>query len=235
LPAAWQAIAKGQVVDVQGYAIAKPDLFRMQHNKCCYCEKIEEQAKYREVEHYRPKARYWWLTWTWTNLLFACPDCNREHKRDQFPLIPGSVSLAVGQEPPGEERPLILDPSDTSADPMSEIQFRRERIDRRERWVPYGLTERGRATIDVCGLARPGLLTLYVDHVAHVVRPKLEPVFEAHGKNASREVVEAWRRAHRSLLSTMRPFRALSHDAIGVLVPEELRRRYQLALSRPSL
>jgi hypothetical protein len=35
-------------------------LFEMQHNKCCYCEKLEEQAKYRDVEHYRPKSVDWW-------------------------------------------------------------------------------------------------------------------------------------------------------------------------------
>jgi hypothetical protein len=99
LAAAREALRTGARLELSGYDVAKAALADMQHGKCCYCEKREEQPKYRDVEHYRPKVTYWWLTWSWDNLLFSCMDCNREHKRDQFPLAasgsrPNSPRLA---------------------------------------------------------------------------------------------------------------------------------------------
>jgi hypothetical protein len=233
LAAARAAVASGAKVDFSGYDIVKEALFAMQHRKCCYCEKLEEQPKYRDVEHYRPKALYWWLAWTWENLLFVCVDCNREHKRDVFPLSPGDARLVAEQAPPGAERPLILDPSDPSMEPAREIEFRRERVMGRERWVPRGVTVRGHATIEVCGLDRPNLLDLYAEHVAHAVRPKLEGFFAAHQAGDAPATFRAWDRAKRGLLAPTRPFRALSHDALSVLAPIELRARYRLVLDRP--
>lgn len=233
LSAAREALARGLRIDFDGYDAVKSDLFAMQHRKCCYCEQREEQAKYRDVEHYRPKALYWWLAWTWENLLFACMDCNREQKRDQFPLSPGDARLVAEQAPPGGERPLLLDPSDPAVDPMLHIQFRRERVHRRERWVPRGSTPRGRATIEVCGLDRPNLLDMYSDHVTHAVRPKLDGFFDAKARGDAQEISRAWERAKRGLLASERPFRALSYHALFVLVSAETRAELRLGLDRP--
>lgn len=230
LALARDALRSGAKIELSGYEVAKTALAEMQHCKCCYCEKVEEQPKYRDVEHYRPKSQYWWLTWTWDNLLFACVDCNREHKRDRFPLAPGSVPLSAEQLPPGGERPLVLDPADRGGDPLAEIEFRREYVQRRERWRPYGLTERGRTTIDVCGLDRPSLLTLYTEHVVHHVRPRVSDLLTAHREGDVPGVVRVWR----SLLAPARPFRALSYDALRTLVPADVCARYQLTLLRPA-
>jgi len=64
LAAAREAHRLDTAIDFSGYGEVKDELFAMQHRKCCYCEKLQEQAKYRDVEHYRPKSRYWWLAWT---------------------------------------------------------------------------------------------------------------------------------------------------------------------------
>jgi hypothetical protein len=117
---------------------------------------------------------------------------------------------------------------------MDEIEFRRERVQGRERWKPYGLTERGTRTVEICGLDRPGLLTLYTDHVIGVVRPKLEPLFAADQAGDVKAVFKAWERAKRALLHPARPFRALAHDALAVLVSEELREGYNLHLGHPA-
>jgi uncharacterized protein (TIGR02646 family) len=234
LAAARKALAAGVKLELDGYGIVKNELFEAQRRKCCYCEKLEEQAKYRDVEHYRPKAHYWWLAWTWDNLLFSCFDCNREYKKDQFPLASGSTRLIAEEAPPGNEYPLVIDPCDLTTDPMNEIEFRRERIQGKERWKPYGLTVRGSTTVEVCGLDRPGLLTLYTDHVVHVVRPKLQPLFEAHEAGDAKAVFKAWERAKRSLLDRARAFRALSHDALAVLVSDKIRTGYNLRLDHPT-
>lgn len=233
LTAAREAVEGGGDVVFAGYDVVKDDLAAMQHNKCCYCEKREEQPKFRDVEHYRPKSIYWWLAWTWENLLFACVDCNREYKRDQFPLGDEAARLVAENAPPGAERPLVLDPSAPGVDPTLHIEFRPERVQGRERWVPRGLTPQGTRTIAICGLDRPNLLDLYAEHVIHAVRPKLDGVFAADKRRDQRAVVDAWGRAKRGLLAPMRPFRALSYDALRALVHADTRDRYRLTLERP--
>jgi hypothetical protein len=160
-------------------------------------------------------------------------DCNRDWKRDQFPRAPGDLRLVAEQAPPGAEQPLLLDPSDPALDPALHIEFRRIKVQGQERWQPYGLTDRGRKTIAICGLDRPGLLTLYKDHVNHVVRPKLALFAVAVDTESEQAVFEAWDRMLRGLLAPARPFRALSHDAVNVLVSTTIRTRYRLELSRP--
>lgn len=234
LASARSAIASGTKIDFTDYDIVKGDLAAMQHNKCCYCEKREEQPKYRDVEHYRPKSLYWWLAWTWENLLFACIDCNREQKRSQFPQEPSSTPLVAEQAPPAGEKPLVIDPSDPSVEPTMEITFMRERIQGKERWVPRGTSARGRKTVEVCGLDRPNLLDLYADHVSHAVRAKLGSFVTADAEGNAQAAFKAWETARRGLLARERPFRALSHDALNVLVPRATRERYRLVLEAPS-
>ena len=41
--------------------------------KCAFCEQREEVS---HIEHYRPKSKYYWLAYSWDNLLMACPSCN---------------------------------------------------------------------------------------------------------------------------------------------------------------
>ena len=99
--------------------------------------------------------------------------------------------------------------------------------------MPHGVSERGQETVAVCGLDRPNLLDLYIEHVVHFVRPKLETLFAADRQGNDREVIKAWNGATRGLLAPARPFRALSHDALRVLVPTAIRARCQLRLERP--
>lgn len=52
-------------------------------SKCAFCE---EKAERLDVEHYRPKSVYYWLAYSWDNLLLACPTCNQDHKGIQFDI-----------------------------------------------------------------------------------------------------------------------------------------------------
>ena len=58
----------------------KKNLKETYSGKCCYCEQKIEQFP---VEHYRPKSIYYWLAYSWDNLLFCCPKCN-EYKSNKF-------------------------------------------------------------------------------------------------------------------------------------------------------
>jgi len=45
------------------------------HLKCAYCEqKLLDAPKH--IEHYRPKDTYYWLAYSWDNLLLCCGSCN---------------------------------------------------------------------------------------------------------------------------------------------------------------
>lgn len=52
-------------------------------SKCAFCEQKVEQYN---VEHYRPKVKYYWLAFSWDNLIMACPFCN-QYKGTNFDLI----------------------------------------------------------------------------------------------------------------------------------------------------
>lgn len=149
-------------------------LRRRQHSKCAYCEK--HIAKLGDVEHYRPKAAvqepvdpgqrddsqaeppgrtmgpetrpgYWWLAYEWSNYLYACPTCQRDWKRNSFPLKAPRASMEPGCE--AQEDPLVLNPMDE--DPSAHLRFD-------EFGQIHGLTEEGKTTIDRCGLDRQTLI-----------------------------------------------------------------------------
>lgn len=50
--------------------------------KCAFCEQKEELT---HVEHFRPKDTYYWLAFSWDNLLMSCPTCNT-HKGENFEI-----------------------------------------------------------------------------------------------------------------------------------------------------
>lgn len=79
-------------------SIYKSDSVRNQLNliyrgKCAFCNQIPKGSPL-QVEHFRPKngvknvlhSGYYWLGYEWTNLLFACGNCNST-KNTNFPLI----------------------------------------------------------------------------------------------------------------------------------------------------
>lgn len=183
------------------YQLVAKDLWRMQGHKCCYCESAIPQA-FNDVEHYRPKASvkqtrkanaedgYWWLAWTWSNLLFSCPSCNRTAKNDLFPLAKPANRLKAKAAPPGQEDPLLIDPSNPTADPEDHVEFGFAAGDQGH---IYGRTRYGEETIQVCALHRDDLievranelialnsdLTRITSHLAAHAMPQAEAVWDA--------------------------------------------------------
>ncbi len=122
----------GRKIDFEGYNVAKSVLVATLNSKCIFCE-MPIRTKGSPVEHFRPKAlvhnkdeepdksRYWWLAWTWENLLFACGRCNTTFKRNQFPLVPGTPPLPELSVALDDERPLLIDPA--RVNPREHIRF----------------------------------------------------------------------------------------------------------------
>ena len=141
----------------------KSRLIADQHGKCAYCETRFLHSSPGDVEHYRPKAGYrqtapgpvqgpgyYWLAYEWSNLLFACEDCNRQRKHQLFPLRNDPAGRArTHHDNLAQEQPLLLQPA-TGPDPAAHLTFTGE--------VAQGLTEEGRASVAAYGLNRVELL-----------------------------------------------------------------------------
>jgi hypothetical protein len=165
--------------------------------------------------------------------LFACPVCNGSAKVDQFPLERGSKSLRAPQNPPGRERPLLIDPA--AENPLRHIRFRPYAVQQKTRWrpEPRRRSTRGRATIEVLKLDRPDLLELYDHHVEVYVLPPVNRLKTAIQTGDGPRVREIWDREVRGLIRAQRPFTALSYDAIEHEVPSGLRRQWGLRFQAP--
>ena len=85
-------------------------LHKMQHGKCCYCElHIADSGSGKQVEHFRPRSKFKYLWYDWSNLLLACADCNQA-KLSKFPVT-------------DDGEPLLLNPSDPTLNPEDHIEF----------------------------------------------------------------------------------------------------------------
>jgi uncharacterized protein (TIGR02646 family) len=120
------------------------------HGKCAYCESVANVTGVGEVELYRPRNAYGEeATLDWSNLLYACPVCNR-NKAAAFPLAgepsPRQADYAWRIE---NESALLLHPC---------IDFPEDHLRFGTDGMIFGLTERGRVTIEVLDLNRPQLV-----------------------------------------------------------------------------
>lgn len=131
-------------------------LHRIQRGQCAYCSQPVE-ASFNDIEHFRPRAQYWWLTWTWENLWLACAVC--QAKSDAFALAAGhrlaepDVSDLASAFQLCAEQPMLLDPARDEPEkhlcfvPVSDIPgawF----------WAPQAGSERGKATCEALRLSR---------------------------------------------------------------------------------
>ena len=158
--------------DIYAHLEVRKVLEKLFEQKCAYCEsKIGINADW-DVEHYRPKGKvaknsahpgYYWLAYTWSNLLPSCAFCNqRRHDRasltegagpaagkmDQFPLEIEQDRCMSHTGDLSIERPMLLNPC--VDEPELHIAFD-------PNGSAIGLTERGQKTIEICHLNRKRL------------------------------------------------------------------------------
>jgi hypothetical protein len=219
---------------LEGYEVSgvKLALFERQRKKCAWCERRRDFSS-SPIEHYRPKngawrnlpdeprvespGHYWWLTWTWENLLFACPRCNDQgHKANYFPLVKGTAEAPVLPRPApaphrashfdvNGEHPLLLDPSvdDFLAhvrwEPSNKTLARRLWI-----WTPRALTERGDATIRILKLGE--LADELQDHLVDHVLSGVEEVEQHLRGRRTKQAAARWS----SLLTLLEPDRSFT-------------------------
>lgn len=128
------------------------------HDKCAYCESSQEQL---HVEHYRPKrGGYYWLSYSWDNLLLSCPVCNSS-KSTIFPLAGIRVRCDITEETISGinalsaqydqiEKPLLVNPETVTEEELRSLAFTQNgRI--------FSANQRMSETIKRCDLDRQAL------------------------------------------------------------------------------
>lgn len=98
------------------------------HRKCAYCEKkLLDSPKH--IEHYRPKSTYYWLAYSWDNLLLSCGECNGAKGKD-FDTQNGQIAYSgetfdvihhLGISYDDAEKPKLINPE--REDVLSLITF----------------------------------------------------------------------------------------------------------------
>ena len=172
--------------DIYGSEDVRARLWKMQHHKCCFCEREYEKG-YSPVEHFRPKTEasddtknrgtkrpgYWWLGYAFENLYFCCQNCNTP-KSSYFPLASGSAPLVPEQLPAdGSEQPLIIDPG--KEDPEPHIAWIWSGRRRGYVPVPASGSIRGEKTIYAVDLdLRDDLCVLRAKYYREHIKPVLE-------------------------------------------------------------
>lgn len=146
---------------VYGSRAVKKSLKKAQHNKCCFCEK-NQVDEYGAVEHFRPKGGYkktkedkkllkpgyYWLAYSWDNLLFVCGVCNTTYKKNFFPLIEEQKRAKSHLFDVSKEEPLLLNPCGDK-NPENHVLFNNN--------LPFSRDIFGKKTIEICGLDRDAL------------------------------------------------------------------------------
>jgi uncharacterized protein (TIGR02646 family) len=146
---------------IYGHDEVKETLINIQDYKCCFCESKIGHISYGDVEHFRPKAGwvqnseainkpgYYWLSYSFDNLLLSCQICNQRYKKNLFPILPNSTRAISHNDNVGNESPVFIHPA--LDNPEDFIGFNEE--------VPFAINGniRGKETINKLGLDR-GLL-----------------------------------------------------------------------------
>lgn len=247
-----------------GTQATKLALWQAQHEKCAYCEQRIRLSS-SPVEHHRPKdgawrhkrgtpkvvdsERYWWLTWSWENLLLSCARCNdRGHKANFFPLVSGTSPLplppkgALANPLPASlwstssEQPLLLDPASPIVDPLDHIVWEPTfpHLARKQwKWAPTFRTPFGERTIDVLQL-----LDLADEVDGYLNCHVLSRVDTVEGHVASGRLASAqqeWATLVNDLVDDPKAqYRAATWCALDRWMPSSSRTHYGLAqLTRP--
>jgi uncharacterized protein (TIGR02646 family) len=206
---------------IYGHGDVKSELIALQRGKCAYCEGKFSAFAYGDTEHYRPKGYsqqsvggrtirpgYYWLAYEWTNLHYSCEKCNRQRKRNVFPLRNPAARARSPADNLGLEDPMLLDPTG-QRDPAGHIKFNGA--------VPEARTDIGRMTIDLYYLDRIPLNAARLDHLKTVDSLR-KLVMLAAELDASVNSVQFGLEAEAELARMVQPdaaFSAMTHDYLN--------------------
>jgi len=164
-------------------------------NKCAYCEsKLYENI---DIEHYRPKSKYYWLTYEWSNIFPVCRACNR-HKGIKFDIEGEEViepqkdreEWKANSKSFLDEKPLLLHP---------EIDYPKEHLSFTNDGYIHSNDNRGKYTIETYNLNRESLVVRRKDVIDNFLK-KLEYIIVLTNKGVvSDEIIRVTQRIFKEL------------------------------------
>jgi len=197
------AIYKAEYKDINGklQSTVREHLNRYYLNKCAYCE---THCK-AEIEHYRPKlgitgeplhGGYYWLCYSWSNLVPSCRYCNTEGgKGNHFPIIQvgnrvtgpdfvfntlDTTRCIASMDPLIYEEPYLLHP-EIDNNPEDFLGFKIS--DDKKGIDIIGLKIRGEKTIEICNLNRIYLRFNRLESVFYNIKQKITIIFDLNARN----------------------------------------------------
>jgi uncharacterized protein (TIGR02646 family) len=168
--------------NIYGHQDVKDRLKQISHGKCSYCEGSVEHVAWGDVEHYRPKSVYWWLAYTWENLLLSCQICNNR-KSNEFPVR--NARATVENPDLDAEDPCIINPMTEDPEEYFEYEYYGEEaalIPGSE--LDDGAGERAHVSISVCDLNREQL-----KRRRSKVLAELKPLIEIYSRSSESPVI----------------------------------------------
>lgn len=227
-----ELIAKGEYIDnyIYNSRYKKQDikdiLVSLYHHKCAYCEDHAEQT---HVDHYRPKKEYYWLAYSWDNLLCSCPTCN-QYKTNDFPIkgikaVPpkttddlNGINVWSSQIYDDQEIPLLLNPERDAIDNV--FSFDKE-------GQISGVGDRAKYTIDTCRLDRKELVDLRRKIVRDFKDAVTTEIVNATTVDEQRLAVEVltrdFKRKAEDMTNTFIAYRNAALEWLGEIVKESLK------------
>tara|TARA_R110002124_G_scaffold120895_6_gene278987 strand:- start:48717 stop:49526 length:810 start_codon:yes stop_codon:yes gene_type:complete len=201
-------------------------LIEIYNRKCAFCEQKVEQY---HVEHYRPKKIYYWLAFSWDNLLMACPTCN-QHKGENFELLGDKHIFEDSEENRSSihslgsiydegELPKMINPEVT--DPSDVINFEKNGL-------VFSKDVRLKYTIEKCKVDRKYLnderRKILDDFVSDVKAALLENDSQEDQLNEIRIISRKFIRDSKNVYNQYLAFRkfAIKSDWLGQLINETI-------------
>ncbi len=135
------------------YKDIKKAIFDLYRGKCAFCE---QRIEIGHVEHFRPKNIYYWLAFSWDNLLWACSGCNT-HKSNIFDLDGQRITTppagfadinTISATYDATEKPKFIHPEREDAEPL--LAFQKDGLVKSD-------DPRAQYTIDTCHIHRKRL------------------------------------------------------------------------------
>lgn len=138
----------------------RPYLQAIFAGKCAFCESTVSTTGGGSVERFRPKGgaygyddlfyvhHYWWLAYSWNNLLLVCNNCSR-FKGSTFPVFGYRSEFNSFDIDFVDEQPILLDP--TVDNPSEHLLFSDD-------GVVAPVSQRGEVTIEILKLNRAELV-----------------------------------------------------------------------------
>lgn len=124
--------------------------------KCAFCEQRQETP---HVEHFRPKHIYFWLAYSWDNLLYACTSCNST-KKNSFEISGTRATFLADPSNPFREIHNLCATHDKNELPMlvnPETEDLSHELIFNEDGEVHSNNTRLQHTIDKCGVSRDDL------------------------------------------------------------------------------